>query len=268
MSDVRGDVDRARGLLADAESVLVLTGAGISADSGVPTFRGAGGLWRSFRPEDLATPEAFASDPRLVWEWYGERREAVAACKPNPAHLALAEWQYRRAGVGIATQNVDGLHAEAMRSIVAARGHPIPSESGGPAALDRLLEIHGTLFRLRCLECDARRHHREPIDAAFETTLPRCPECGGLERPDVVWFGEALDREVIGRAFRWAEDASVCLVVGTSAVVQPAASLATVTRDGGGRIIEVNPEETPLTTAASVSIRSGAADAVPDLLLS
>lgn len=250
-------IERARRSLAEADGVLVLTGAGISADSGVPTFRGEGGLWRERRPEDLATPQAFARDPRLVWEWYEWRRRLVAACDPNPAHLALARWQARGAGVRIVTQNVDGLHGRAA------------SDAGVASGSELLLELHGSLFRTRCTSCDARREHRDPIDTASPATLPHCAasgDCRGLLRPDVVWFGESLDPAVIGAAFGWAETADVCLVVGTSAVVQPAASLAAVTHEAGGALIEVNPEPTPLTSRAAVSIRGGAADVVPRIV--
>ena len=243
--------------------MLVLTGAGISAESGVPTFRGSGGLWRSYRAEDLATPEAFARDPRLVWEWYGARRDAMASCEPNAAHHAIARRRPGPSALRIATQNVDGLHAAAAG--IAAREAAV----GGPGTTEdatSLLEIHGSLFRTRCTACGDRRDHRDPIDAATEASLPRCLACGGLLRPDVVWFGEALDPDVIGTAFEWAETADVGLVVGTSAVVQPAASLATVTLETGGAIIEVNPEPTPLTRMASVSIRGTAAGCVPAML--
>lgn len=250
-------IAEARARLEEARVVLVLTGAGISAESGVPTFRGEGGLWRDKRPEDLATPEAFERDPRLVWEWYGWRRELIAACRPNPAHLALARWQTAHApDVRIATQNVDGLHA--LAGLQAA---------GGTVATDLpLLEVHGTLFRTRCTSCGDRRAHREAVNASSSGTLPSCGACGGLLRPDVVWFGEALDSGVIGLAFEWAEQADVCLVIGTSALVHPAASLPGVTAESGGRIIEVNPDVTPLTRRAAVSIQGGAASVVPQLI--
>ena len=239
--------------------MLVLTGAGISADSGVPTFRGEGGLWRRHRPEELATPEAFERDPRLVWEWYGWRRRIVAACEPNAAHRALAAWQAADAGVRIATQNVDGLHGRAA------------AESGIAAVAAMLLELHGSLFRIRCLSCGRRAEHRDPIDAGSVSGLPRCAGTGGCRgplRPDVVWFGESLDPEVIETAFGWAGAADACLVVGTSAVVQPAARLAEVTREAGGAVIEVNPDRTPLTPLATVSLRGGAAAIVPRLVAS
>jgi len=246
---------RARDLLHDASAAVVLTGAGVSAESGVPTFRGPGGLWKEFRPEDLATPEAFARDPRLVWEWYAWRRTLVGACAPNAAHRALAEWALRSGKVTIVTQNVDGLHARAARE---AAGEADPT-----VALP--IEVHGSLLRDRCSGCDARS---EPVtvDATSLATLPRCVRCGALLRPDVVWFGEMLDESVLARAGAAAATADVCLVVGTSALVHPAASLPLRTRAHGGVVIEVNPEETPLTRVAEISIRGTAAEIVPMLV--
>ena len=213
MSD---ELDRARSVLDSADRVFVLTGAGISAESGVPTFRGSQGLWKKHRPEELATPGAFRRDPRLVWEWYAWRRELVSECAPNPGHRALAAWAHRRRPhVRIVTQNVDGLHTLAARS------------DGGDSALP--VELHGSLFRVRCRECHRRTEHRSAIDASSPDTLPRCDTCGALLRPDVVWFGESLDPEVLDEAGSAARRADVALVVGTSAVVEPAASLPRVT---------------------------------------
>jgi NAD-dependent deacetylase len=239
----------ARDLLRGAARVVVLTGAGISAESGVPTFRGADGLWKTHRAEDLATPEAFARDPRLVWEWYGWRREVVAACMPNAAHVALAGATRERPGMRIVTQNVDGLHAMA----------------GGGGATPPL-ELHGSLFRSRCTRCDASWDDRHPVDASSVATLPRCLECGALARPGVVWFGESLNPRVLAEAVRLASMADVCLVVGTSAVVYPAAGLADLTRRAGGAVVEINVAATPLTDAATISIRGTAASVIPALL--
>jgi NAD-dependent deacetylase len=246
---------RARDLLHEGSAVVVLTGAGVSAESGVPTFRGAGGLWKEFRPEDLATPEAFARDPRLVWEWYAWRRTLVAACAPNAAHRTLAEWALRSRKVTIVTQNVDGLHARAARE----------AAGNGDAAAALPVEVHGSLLRDRCSGCGARS---EPVtvDVSSLARLPRCARCEALLRPDVVWFGEMLDEGVLARADAAAVTADVCLVVGTSALVHPAASLPLRTRAHGGVVIEVNPEETPLTRVAEISIRGRAAEVIPMLL--
>jgi NAD-dependent deacetylase len=242
-------LDWARSVLSGARRVVVLTGAGVSAESGVPTFRGAGGLWKRHRAEDLATPQAFERDPRLVWEWYGWRRELVAKCAPNAAHHALAAAAHARSHFRIVTQNVDGLHCAA---------------AGEQRAMP--LELHGSLYRVRCTACGARRDDRSAIDATSVDALPRCAACGALARPDVVWFGEALDSAVLGEAVRLASTADVCLVVGTSAVVHPAAGLAELTRANGGILIEINVADTPLTSSAAAILRGPATVIVPELL--
>lgn len=278
------DLQRAAAALTATEEVLVLTGAGISAASGVPTFRGEDGLWKEHRPEELATPAAFRRDPRLVWEWYAWRRELVDGCEPNTAHVALARWSLSRPGVRIVTQNVDGLHMEALRQVVESGGEGSEAHTadegyvapGGRSPGDDRrpvdpaeaapLELHGSLFRVRCTACDLGKSHRGPVDASSGGTLPRCPDCGALLRPDVVWFGESLDRRVLEEAVAAAEAAAVCLVVGTSAVVQPAASLATRAVRSGAMLIEVNPEATPLTASARFVFRAGATEVVPRLV--
>jgi NAD-dependent deacetylase len=244
-------VSRARALLNAAVRVVVLTGAGVSAESGVPTFRGPGGLWKQHRAEDLATPEAFARDPRFVWEWYGWRRTIVSGCTPNAAHHALAAAQLAHSDWHIVTQNVDGLHAEAASQDQA-----------------RPIELHGSLFRIRCTACGERHDDRTTIDATSLETLPHCTVCGALARPDIVWFGESLDPGVLGEAVRLSSNADVCLVVGTSALVHPAAGLADLTRKNGGSIIEVNVADTPLTGSATVALRGPAAVIVPELFAS
>jgi len=247
--DSTGAMDLARSLVRSARRVVALTGAGVSAESGVPTFRGAGGLWKQYRSEDLATPQAFARDARLVWEWYGWRRSLVLACAPNAAHRALASAAATRPEFHVVTQNVDGLHA-------AARGDAAPLP----------LELHGSLFRIRCTACGRRKDDRSAIDATRIETLPHCETCGALMRPDIVWFGEPLDPMVLGEAVRLASAADVCLVVGTSALVQPAAGLADLTRRAGGAIIEVNVDSTPITDVAAAVLRGPAAELVPELL--
>ena len=242
--------------VAAATRVLVLTGAGISAESGVPTFRGPKGLWRSHRPEELATPEAFERDPRLVWEWYNLRRVTIARCAPNAAHLALARFALRHPAVRIITQNVDELHVDAAR-IAAGDADPTPAMP---------LELHGSIFRDRCSMCAFRSDNRAPVDARSLASLPRCEECGALLRPDVVWFGERLAPGVIEEAFAWAGDADLCIVIGTSGVVEPAASVASITRASGGQVIEINPDETPLSRVATISIRGAAVDTVGAML--
>jgi NAD-dependent deacetylase len=228
--------------LRAARSVLALTGAGVSAESGVPTFRGPGGLWRQFRFEDLATPEAFARDPKLVWEWYAWRRETIARLAPNAAHVALAAMERRLPGFRLATQNVDGLHAA--------------------AGSRRVLELHGSLWRTRCTAC---RQSAEDRRVPLPELPPRCA-CGTLLRPDVTWFGEPLPQGAVAEAVAAARSAEVVLVVGSSQLVYPAAGLPEIAQARGAFVIEVNTEPTPLTPAADVSLRGTAADLVPALL--
>ena len=224
------------------QRVAVLTGAGISAESGVPTFRGEGGLWRQYRPEELATPEAFERDPRLVWEWYDWRRGLIGACQPNRAHHTLAEMEAQLPDFTLITQNVDGLH------------HMAGSR--------RVLELHGNIWRLRCLrEGTSYEDRRTPLPEL----PPRCSHCGALLRPDVVWFGEPLPSEILEAAFAAAAACQVMLVVGTSAVVQPAASLPLIARQNGAAIVEVNPQATPLSPFADLVLRQPAAQALPHL---
>lgn len=249
----------ARERVAAAGRVVVLTGAGMSAESGVPTFRGEQGLWRSHRPEELATPGAFRRDPVLVWEWYQWRRDLVGRCAPNAGHRALAAFAARRPDTRIVTQNVDGLHHEAARAEAARTGR----SAGAPP-----LELHGALFGNRCSGCGVRSSGRdEPVDTSGSGTLPRCPECHALLRPDVVWFGEGLDREVLDAAFQAARAADLCLVVGTSALVQPAASVPLATLEAGGEVVEVNPDATPLTPHCRVALRGPAGVLLPRLLV-
>jgi NAD-dependent deacetylase len=228
--------------LRAARRVVVLTGAGISAESGVPTFRGPGGLWRHYRPEDLATPEAFARDPHLVWEWYAWRREIIAPLRPNAAHVSLVALESRTPQFLLATQNVDGLHAV--------------------AGSRRIVELHGTLWQLRCTSC---AYAREDRSVPLAEVPPRC-DCGALLRPGVVWFGEALSEEAVATAFEAARAADAVLVVGTSSLVYPAAALPQVARAAGAFVIEVNPEATPLTPLADVSLRGTAATLVPAIV--
>jgi NAD-dependent deacetylase len=245
---------RARAMLHAADHVVVLTGAGVSAESGVPTFRGPDGLWRSHRPEELATPEAFRRDPCLVWEWYAWRRSIVARCAPNEGHRALARLaRLDRPRTTLVTQNVDGLHHRAAVEV-----------AGAEAERCLPLEVHGAIHRDRCSRCDARLPGVAEVDTSSPEALPRCG-CGGLLRPDVVWFGEALDAEVLGRAFEAAREADVCLVVGTSALVYPAASIPEITLGSGGAVVEVNTDVTPLTNWATVSLRGTATSLVPAL---
>ena len=237
---MRDAIDQVSRLLAGATRVVVLTGAGVSAESGVPTFRGPEGLWRNFRPEDLATPEAFARDPKLVWEWYAWRQGLVAACQPNEAHRALVRMEREWPGFTLVTQNVDGLHARAG--------------SSGP------LELHGNLWKARCVREGGVRDFQ-----AGEELPPRCA-CGALLRPHIVWFGESLDERTIERAVEAAEECEVFLAVGTSALVTPAALLPVIARRGGAEVVEVNPQPTGATEVATWALRGAAAEVLPRLV--
>jgi NAD-dependent protein deacetylase/lipoamidase len=230
-----------RARLSTARAVTVLTGAGISADSGVPTFRGADGLWRNFRAEDLATPEAFARDPRLVWEWYNWRRELIATKSPNPAHYALADLERRTERFWLITQNVDGLHRA--------------------AGSQKLSEIHGNIWRVRCTRCGRMDENREvPI-----TILPSCADCGGLLRPHIVWFGESLATEDLDRSYEALGRCELLLIIGTSGIVYPAASFAPVAKTAGAFVVEINLDPTPHTELVDVSFQGRAKDVVPEL---
>jgi NAD-dependent deacetylase len=222
--------------------MVVLTGAGVSAESGVPTFRGPDGLWRRHRAEDLATPEAFARDPRLVWEWYDWRRRLIAGVQPNAAHEAIAALEARTPAFLLITQNVDGLHRL--------------------AGTRRIVELHGNLWRVRCI---AEGTVAENRDIPLPSLPPRC-RCGALLRPNVVWFGEALPTEAMRQAYAAAESCDVMLVIGTSALVQPAASLPMIAKAHGAYVVEVNLEPTPLTPLADESHRGAAGDVLPRLL--
>ena len=228
--------------VAAASRVTIITGAGVSAASGVPTFRGPGGLWRTYRPEDLATPEAFARDPRLVWEWYAWRREKVAACRPNAAHDVLARWS-QRDGTSLITQNVDDLHLRA-----GSRG---------------VIRLHGSLWELRCCEgCErgARAWHDERVP--LPEGIPRCPHCGGYARPAIVWFGESLDAADVVRAMA-ATACDLFLTVGTSAVVYPAAGFVHEARRRGAFTAEINMDQTPASSLVDLSILGPAEEILP-----
>jgi NAD-dependent deacetylase len=228
--------------VGEIRSVAVLTGAGISAESGVPTFRGEGGLWHNYRAEDLATPLAFRKNPQLVWEWYNWRRGLIGACQPNAAHWTLAEMERYFDEFVLITQNVDGLH------------HLAGSQ--------QLVELHGSIWRMRCTRmCQSPWEDRA---VPLPELPPHCPACGALARPDVVWFGESLPGEALNGAFVAAQSCHMMLVIGTSALVQPAASLPVVALQSGAYVVEINPQQTPLSNAVDKAIRQQAATALPD----
>lgn len=228
--------------LRESSRAVVLTGSGISAESGVPTFREAQtGLWARFDPTELATPEAFARDPGLVWEWYAWRRKLVTDAGPNPGHLSIALMQRLVSDFTLVTQNVDGLHQEA-----GSRG---------------VLELHGNIRRTRCsvegLTVEEYEEGGSP---------PPCPSCGAPLRPDVVWFGEALPSRALGAASRAARECDVFLSVGTSGLVYPAADLPFEALENGAVVAEINPSTTPLTPRCDYSLRGLAGDVLPRLI--
>ena len=228
--------------LRSAQKVAVLTGSGISAESGVPTFRDAQtGLWARYDPVELATPEAFERDPRLVWEWYAWRRELVGKAAPNPGHEALVELEGCVPDFVLLTQNVDGLHRR--------------------AGSQNVTELHGNIMHSKCSVEGVSVEPRED-DAGVP---PTCLECGAFLRPDVVWFGEALPAEAIEEAFDAARDCDVFFSIGTSGLVQPAASLAFEAQRHGAVVVEVNPDETPLTSYADYSLCRKAGELLPAL---
>jgi NAD-dependent deacetylase len=238
--------DDLRSRLAKARAVTVLTGSGISADSGIPTFRGRDGLWRNFRAEDLATPEAFARDPRLVWEWYNWRRELIAAKRPNAAHDALVELERRLAArmgrFRLITQNVDGLHRA--------------------AGSRQVTEIHGNIWRVRCTGCGGIEDNRDvPIHI-----LPQCSQCHAVLRPHIVWFGEALAEEDLRESYAALESCDLLLIIGTSGIVYPAASFAPAAKATGAYVVEINLEVTPYAGVVDRSFQGRAKDLVPALL--
>ncbi|MBI3068476.1 MAG: NAD-dependent deacylase [Betaproteobacteria bacterium] len=226
-----------------ARRVAVLTGAGISAESGVPTFRDAQtGLWARYRPEELATPEAYTRNPRMVWEWYEWRRSLVARARPNAGHYALAALEARVPQFMLITQNVDGLH----------------HESGSR----NVLELHGNIRRNKCFE------HNHPVERWQDTgeVPPRCPQCGGRLRPDVVWFGEMLPEAELARALATVGRCDVFLSVGTSTVVEPAASMPFAALRFGAVVVEINPTETPLSRQAHHVLRGASGEVLPALV--
>jgi NAD-dependent deacetylase len=230
--------------LAAARRVAVLTGAGISAESGVPTFRDAlTGLWSKFDPRELATRSAFDRNPKIVWDWYAERRAQAARVVPNAGHRALVALEDRVASFLLATQNVDGLHAKA-----------------GSRAL---VELHGNIGRVKCSR-DGTIVDR--WDDPLDDLPPRCSRCGAFLRPDVVWFEELLPAAALATAEEAARRCNVLLVVGTSAEVYPAAALPTYARDAGAIVVEINPERTPLTEDADYALRGPAGTVLPALV--
>lgn len=236
------DLSRAAGILAAATRMTVLTGAGVSAESGIDTFRGPDGTWSRVNVEEVATPEGFRRNPRRVWEWYEERRHAVQAAEPNPGHRALARLEELRDAT-VVTQNIDGLHTR--------------------AGSKRIVELHGSLWRVRCVACPfAGPENRVPLP----NLPPRCESCGSLLRPDVVWFGEMLSSDAWEASVEAVDHSDAFLLAGTSAVVSPAADLAAFALRRGIPLIEVNLDPTPFSALATVSLRGRSGELLPELM--
>ena len=245
MSELEEKIAQAREIISDASNIVVLTGAGISAESGVPTFRGQEGLWQNYRPEELATPDAFWKDPKLVWEWYDWRRNAVKDAKPNPGHYALAELETQGKNLTLVTQNIDGLHQMAGSS--------------------NITEMHGNLWQIRCTKCGEIEQN---FDVPLRQLPPKCKKCGDLGRPNVVWFGEMIDMTLIDAILRAIEECQVMLIIGTSGVVEPAASMGLVAKQTNKTVIEVNLDETPSAGLYDIVIREKSGEILPFLFSS
>ena len=229
--------------LQSAEHIVVFTGAGISAESGVPTFRGEGGIWKKMKPEELANFDAFMRNPDLVWEWYKHRKQIMQTIQPNPGHYAIAEMEQLFKHVSVITQNIDNLHRRAGSTIV--------------------YELHGNIERNYCIGCGKKYTNEEIFKS---DAIPRCSACKGLIRPDVVWFGEMLPQDDWNASVQAAEFADVFFVVGTSAVVYPAASLPQLAKRAGAYIVEVNVEPTELTLYADTTLLGKAGEVMPAIL--
>lgn len=238
---MQASLEMVKALLDGSNKVVVLTGAGVSAESGVPTFRGREGLWKTHHAEDLARPDAFEARPELVWEFYNWRRELVEECEPNPAHMALVELEKHNPNFLLITQNVDGLHAKAGNR--------------------RLIEMHGSLWQVKCTKCT---HAREDFSAL--PSLPECPVCGHLLRPGVVWFGEPLVPGVLKVCIDQISKADVFISIGTSSLVQPAASFYQLAKDHGAVTVEINLEPTPNTGFMDFALHGKAGEILPELV--
>jgi len=227
--------------LKNAKKIVFVTGAGISQESGIPTFRGTDGLWRKYDPMQLATIDAFYDDPKLVWEWYEDRRKNILQAKPNPGHSAIAELEKYKE-VTVLTQNIDGLH----------------QRSGST----KVLELHGSIIRIKCSVCN----FKDNIPTSFDELPPICSSCNNILRPDVVWFGESLPQDVWNQAIFEAKSCDVMIIAGTSLVVSPANTLPVYAKQNSALLVEVNPEETIMSSEMDLSLKMTSAKALPNLI--
>lgn len=237
-------ISYAKEIIDKSKSIVVLTGAGISKDSGIPTFRGEDGLWKQYSPQELANPDAFFRNPKLVWQWYNWRRELISKAKPNPGHLALHKLELIKEEFLLITQNVDGLHSKAGNR--------------------KLIEFHGNIWKEKCVQCDFKRYNE--VIYKEDDLPPACPVCGSLIRPDVVWFGEAVPFENIQKSFEALRRCDTMLSVGTSGVVYPAAALVEYAVKTAKKVIEINYERTPFSDFVDVSIQERASVLLPRLV--
>lgn len=226
----------------DTSFIVVLTGAGISKESGIPVFRGKDGLWNKYKVEELATFEAFLRDPKLVWEWYRFRMDIIYNAKPNIAHIILAELEKVYPDFYIITQNIDGLHQE--------------------AGSKKVIELHGNIRWARCIECS----NKILLEEVPKSVPPRCKVCGALLRPDVVWFGEPLPSQLLLKSIELSSKATLFIVIGTSGVVYPASELPYYAKEHGATLLEINPELTPISQIADITIREKATTGLKKLL--
>jgi len=227
--------------IKDANKIVFVTGAGISQESGIPTFRGNDGLWRKYDPMQLATIDAFYDNPKLVWEWYEDRRKNILNAKPNAGHFAIAELEKFK-DVVVLTQNIDGLHQRAGSSNV--------------------LELHGSIIRIKCTVCE----FEDDIPSSFENLPPKCIKCSNILRPDVVWFGESLSQKVWNQAIIEANSCEIMIIAGTSLVVSPANTLPVYAKENNATLIEVNPEQTQMSSEMDMSLRTTSAKALPSII--
>ncbi|TBR11982.1 MAG: NAD-dependent deacylase [Candidatus Nitrosotenuis sp.] len=226
--------------IKDAKKIVFVTGAGISQESGIPTFRGKDGYWRKYDPMQLATIDSFYQNPKLVWEWYESRRKNILAAHPNNGHVAISDLAKYR-DVVVLTQNIDGLHQR--------------------AGSKQVFELHGSIIRIKCTVCD----YKDDITDSFAELPPKC-KCGGILRPDVVWFGEALPQDVWYDAINHAKSCDIMIIAGTSLAVSPANTLPIFAKQNGATLIEINPERTTMSEDMDLSLRETSANALPHLI--
>ncbi len=240
---MENDINKAYELINEASIITVLTGAGISSESGVPIFRGSEGLWNNYRPEELATPKAFFENPGIVWEWYDWRRSVMKKAEPNHGHYALSELERQKDKFTLITQNVDGLHQL--------------------AGSDNIIEMHGNLWEIRCTKCNnLEKNYQVPIPEL----PPKCSKCSEIMRPNIVWFGEIIPMQKIDRCIFAIEESDLFMIIGTSGLVEPAASFGFVAKEHNKTVIEINLDETPGTGLYDLSIKAKSGEVLPLLV--